>query len=94
MDIEAYVPGKSAAPAGVKLYKLSSNETPLGASPKAIAAYKALAEKLEFYPDGNSAVLREAIARRYGLDADRIVCGAGSDEILNYPDPCLCRPGR
>ena len=38
MEIEAYVPGKSAAPAGVKLYKLSSNETPLGASPKAIAA--------------------------------------------------------
>lgn len=93
MDIQAYVPGKSNAPAGVKLYKLSSNETPLGASPKAIAAYKALAEKLEFYPDGNSAVLREAIARRYGLDADRIVCGAGSDEILNLLTHAFVGPG-
>ena len=45
MAIEAYVPGKSSAPAGVKLVKLSSNETPLGPSPGAIAAFKALADK-------------------------------------------------
>jgi histidinol-phosphate aminotransferase len=51
MDIEAYVPGKSAAPAGVKLHKLSSNENPLGASPKAIEAARAVADRLEFYPD-------------------------------------------
>ncbi len=82
LDIEAYVPGKSAAPAGVKLHKLSSNETPLGASPKAIAAYTALAGKLELYPDGSATRLREAIAGRYGLDPARIVCGTGSDELL------------
>mgnify|MGYP001071038767 CR=1 FL=1 len=83
LAIEAYVPGKSAAPAGVKLHKLSSNETPLGASPRAIAAFQAAANSLEFYPDGTASALREAIARRYGLDAARIVCGAGSDELLN-----------
>lgn len=82
LDIEAYVPGKSAAPAGVKLHKLSSNESPLGPSPKAAAAYGALAGKLEFYPDGSATKLREAIAARYGLDAGRIVCGTGSDELL------------
>ena len=82
LDIEAYVPGKSAAPAGVKLHKLSSNETPLGPSPKAVAAYGALAGKLELYPDGSSTKLREAIAGRYGLDPARIVCGTGSDELL------------
>jgi histidinol-phosphate aminotransferase len=82
LDIEAYVPGKSSAPPGVKLHKLSSNETPLGASPKAIAAYGALAGKLELYPDGSATRLREAIAARYGLDAGRIVCGTGSDELL------------
>jgi histidinol-phosphate aminotransferase len=82
LDIEAYVPGKSSAPAGVKLHKLSSNETPLGPSPKAVAAYGNLAGKLELYPDGSATKLREAIAGRYGLDANRIVCGTGSDELL------------
>jgi histidinol-phosphate aminotransferase len=82
LDIEAYVPGKSAAPAGVKLHKLSSNETPLGPSPKAIAAYGALSGKLELYPDGSATKLREAIAGRYGLDPARILCGTGSDELL------------
>jgi histidinol-phosphate aminotransferase len=82
LDIEAYVPGKSAAPAGVKLHKLSSNETPLGPSPKAVAAYGSLAGKLELYPDGSSTKLREAIGARYGLDISRILCGTGSDELL------------
>ncbi|POR53424.1 pyridoxal phosphate-dependent aminotransferase [Bosea psychrotolerans] len=82
LDIQAYVPGKSAAPAGVKLHKLSSNETPLGPSPKAVAAYGSIAGKLELYPDGSSTKLREAIAGRYGLDANRILCGTGSDELL------------
>lgn len=82
LDIEAYVPGKSAAPAGVKLHKLSSNETPLGPSPKAIAAYATVASKLELYPDGSATKLRAALAGRYGLDASRILCGTGSDELL------------
>lgn len=83
LEIEAYVPGKSKAPAGVKLHKLSSNETPLGPSPRAIEAYKAAATTLELYPDGSAEKLRGAIAARYGLDAGRIICGAGSDELLS-----------
>lgn len=83
LAIEAYVPGKSKAPAGVRLIKLSSNETPLGASPKAIAAFQAAAAKLELYPEGSSLALREAIGHAYGLDPARIVCGAGSDELLS-----------
>jgi histidinol-phosphate aminotransferase len=74
LDISAYVPGKSDAPGVAKVYKLSSNETPLGASAKAMAAYRALADHLEAYPDGASSRLREAIAQRYGLDPARIVC--------------------
>jgi histidinol-phosphate aminotransferase len=77
LDIEAYVPGESAVPGGIKPIKLSSNETPLGPSPKAVAAYKDAAGNLESYPDGQAAALRQAIARRYGLNAERIVCGAG-----------------
>ena len=82
LDISAYVPGESEVPSGVKPIKLSSNETPLGASPKATAAYKAAAETMHLYADGAATELRQAIARAYGLSADRIVCGAGSDEII------------
>src|SRR5437899_4137109 len=83
LDIEAYVPGKSTAPGVARVFKLSSNETPLGPSPKAIAAYRQVAEHLEDYPDGAASDLREAIGRAFGLDPDRIVCGAGSDDLLN-----------
>jgi histidinol-phosphate aminotransferase len=83
LDIEAYVPGKSSAPGVAKVFKLSSNETPLGPSPHAIEAYKGVATHLQDYPDGSAAALRQAIGRAFGLDPDRIVCGAGSDDLLN-----------
>jgi histidinol-phosphate aminotransferase len=83
MSISAYVPGESEVESGIKPIKLSSNETPLGPSPKAIAAYKAEADRLELYPDGASTALRKAIARHYGLDPACIVCGAGSDELIS-----------
>ena len=83
LEISPYVPGKSQAPGVAKVFKLSSNETPLGPSFKAIAAYHAVAEHLQDYPEGSSADLRDAIGRAFGLDPDRIVCGAGSDDILN-----------
>ena len=83
LDISAYVPGESDVPGGMKPIKLSSNESPLGASPKAIAAFQAEAGHLDRYPDGAALQLRQAIGRQYGLDPARIVCGAGSDELLN-----------
>ncbi|HXW41702.1 MAG TPA: histidinol-phosphate transaminase, partial [Xanthobacteraceae bacterium] len=83
LDIEAYVPGKSQAPGAVKVFKLSSNESPLGPSPRAVAAYQACADSLQDYPDGSASDLREAIGRAFGLDPDRIVCGAGSDDLLH-----------
>src|SRR5271155_4969700 len=83
LEIEPYMPGKSSAPGLAKVFKLSSNETPLGPSPRAIAAYQAVAAHLEDYPDGSASELREAIGRAFGLDPDRIVCGAGSDDLLN-----------
>src|SRR6266540_306619 len=83
LAIDPYVPGKSTAPGLARVIKLSSNETPLGPSPRAVAAYHAVGEHLEDYPDGDSTALREAIGRAFGLDPNRIVCGAGSDELLN-----------
>jgi histidinol-phosphate aminotransferase len=93
LKIQAYVPGKSSAPGVAKVFKLSSNETPLGPSPNAIAAYKALADHLEDYPDGSATALREAIGKAYGLDPSRIVCGTGSDELLNLLAHAYLGPG-
>jgi histidinol-phosphate aminotransferase len=84
LDIAPYTPGKSGAGLSGRVFKLSANETPLGPSPKAIEAYKAAANHLEDYPEGTSRALRETIGRTFGLDPDRIICGAGSDELLNY----------
>ena len=81
LDITAYVPGKAGAK-GAKVHKLSANESPIGASPAAVDAYVREAASLSLYPDGAATALREAISARYGLASDRIICGAGSDEIL------------
>ena len=83
LDIAPYVPGKSTAPGVAKVFKLSSNESPLGPSAKAIAAYREVGEHLEDYPDGAASDLRDAIGAAFGLDPARIVCGAGSDDLLN-----------
>ncbi|MGE0845135.1 MAG: histidinol-phosphate transaminase [Flavobacteriaceae bacterium] len=90
--IAPYVPGKGGGASG-KVHKLSSNETPLGPSPKAIEAFREAAKSLELYPDGAASALREAIAARYGLDARRIVCGTGSDELLNLIAHAYLGPG-
>src|SRR3982074_3299246 len=77
LDIAPYTPGKRPhATPGRKVFKLSANETPFGRAPKAVAAYKKAAAQLEDYPEGTSRVLREAIGRAFGLDPDRIICGA------------------
>jgi histidinol-phosphate aminotransferase len=93
MKIAPYVPGKDAVEGKETIAKLSSNEGALGPSPKAMAAYAKAAGELHRYPDGDSARLRIAIGRHYGLDAKCIVCGAGSDELLNLLVRAYCGPG-
>jgi histidinol-phosphate aminotransferase len=90
LDIHPYVPGASGPKDAVKL---SSNENPLGCSPKAAEAFTAAAASLNRYPDGGATRLREAIAKAEGLDADRIVCGAGSDELLQLIGRAYLAPG-
>ncbi|WP_455873998.1 histidinol-phosphate transaminase [Rhizobium yanglingense] len=93
LDIAAYVPGKEHAPGVARVYKLSSNETPLGASPKAIEAFREAAGHLERYPDGQAIELREAIAAVHGLNPANIMCGNGSDELLGLLCHVYLSPG-
>ncbi|MEM5516086.1 histidinol-phosphate transaminase [Henriciella sp. AS95] len=74
-------------------WKLSSNENPLGCSAAAREALSKTAEHLELYPDGSALKLREAIGKKYGIDPDRIVCGAGSDEIFQLLGRAYLSPG-
>ena len=94
LDIALYVGGRSAVPGVAKVYKLSSNESPLGPSPAAMAALAAAAHDLQLYPDGNSRLLREAIAKTYGLDPARIVVGGeGSGPLLTMLANAYLMPG-
>ena len=93
LDIVPYVGGRAEAAGVAKTYKLSSNESALGASPKAIEAFQSVAHGLDIYPEGSAKTLRDALARHYGLDANRIVCGNGSDEILTLLATAYLRPG-
>lgn len=93
IQIAAYVPGRDKAAPGVRLHKLSSNETPLGASPAAIEAYRQAADTLQIYPDGSAAALRTAIANVHGLNPDNIVCSNGSDELLGLLASTYIGPG-
>ncbi len=92
-EISPYVPGSATAGGHAKPVKLSSNENPWGASPAALEALKEAADSVHRYPDGTAASLRARIADLHGLDADRIVCGTGSDEILQLLPAIYCAPG-
>lgn len=93
LDIAPYVGGESKAAGVERPIRLASNESALGPSPKAIAAYKALADEIHRYPDGGAAELRAAIGRAHGLDPERIVCGAGSDELIGMLLRAYAGPG-
>ena len=81
LDMPAYVGGREAVDGIDNPFKLSANENPLGASPKALAALETLGDP-SIYPDGSALALRQKLAAVHGLDAARIVCGNGSDDIL------------
>lgn len=93
LDIAPYVPGKSKGSHGRTVHKLSSNETPLGTSENVKYVIEEVARALELYPDGAATQLRNAIGEVYGLNPDRIICGAGSDEILSLLAYCYLGPG-
>ena len=91
--ISPYVGGRASVGGLARVFKLSSNESPLGPSPAAREAFERSAENLEIYPEGSARLLREAIAEAHGLHPERIVCGNGSDELLTLLANAYLRPG-
>ena len=84
MDIALYEGGKAAVAGVTNVLKLSSNENPFGPSDKAKDAFARSVHQLHRYPSTDHASLRQAIAEVHGLDAARVICGVGSDEIITF----------
>ena len=93
LDIAPYVGGDAKLDGVERPIRLASNESALGPSPKAIAAYRALAGEIHRYPDGSADELRRALGERHGLDPAQIVCGAGSDELIGLLLRAYAGPG-
>lgn len=93
MEIALYQSGKSAIAGRTDVLKLSANENPLGPPPSAIAAMVEAAKGVHLYPSTDHADLRAAIAEVNGLDADRVICGVGSDEVLQFVTQAYAGPG-
>lgn len=93
MQIAPYVPGKSKTDDGRSVVKLSSNENPFGTADSVREAFRSATDCLERYPDSAAPELREAIAAHYGLDADRVIYGTGSDEVLHMAAGTFAGPG-
>ena len=91
-DIEAYKPGKSKIKKLKKIVKLSANESALGMSPKAIKVISDKKLNLERYPDGKSEILRKEISKKYKCNSDKIICGAGSDEVIQMICQLFLKP--
>ncbi|MGZ9811192.1 histidinol-phosphate transaminase [Pseudoroseicyclus sp. H15] len=93
MEIALYQGGQSAIAGRSDVLKLSSNENPLGPPPSAQQAIAAAAARAHIYPPTDHAALRAAIAEVHGLDPARIICGVGSDEVLQFVTQAYAGPG-
>jgi histidinol-phosphate aminotransferase len=93
LEIKPYVGGEASVPGVARVVRLASNENPLGTGTAARAAYRSLSGVLNRYPDGSASALRRAIAEAEGLDGERIVCGAGSDELISLLTNAYAGPG-
>ena len=95
---EPYLPGRSIESLKrerklSRIVKLASNENPLGPSPKVLAAMRQVGRKLFLYPDGASTALREALAKKADVTVERVIIGAGSDELIELLGKTFLNPG-
>lgn len=90
-EIKDYVPGQTPKKPGV--IKLASNENPFGPSPKALSAIIKEEKNLHIYPDQKSLLLREALAKKFGLSVGNIIIGNGSDDLMQIAASTFLQPG-
>ena len=90
--IEAYKPGKSKFKKLKKIIKLSANESALGMSPSVAKIISNKKLNLERYPDGKSELLRKEISKKYKCNFEKIICGAGSDEVIQMICQLFLKP--
>jgi len=93
MDIALYQGGAASVEGVADIVKLSSNENLYGPSPRASDAFRQSAGELHVYPSTQHERLREAIGEVHGLDAERVMCGVGSDEIISFLCYAYAGPG-
>jgi histidinol-phosphate aminotransferase len=93
LDISPYVPGESKVPGFQDPIKLASNESPLGPSPRVAEAISAQIGKLHLYPDPDAVELRQALGQAYGINADNVICTAGSEQLLHLLARAYAGPG-
>ncbi len=93
MEIALYQGGAAHVAGVTNVVKLSSNENPFGPSPRAVQAMQDAAAQMHRYPSSDHAALRQAIGEVHDLDPERIICGAGSDEIIAFLCQCFAGPG-
>ena len=91
-NIEPYKPGKSKIKELKNIIKLSANESALGMSPKATKIISNKKLNLERYPDGKSQNLRKEISKKFKCNPDKIICGAGSDEVIQMICQLFLKP--
>ncbi len=93
----AYVPGKPIEEVerelGVSAIKLASNENAFGPSPRALEAMKKQLASSHRYPDAGGFYLREKLAERHGMEAEQVVLGCGSTELIQLLCRIYCAPG-
>jgi histidinol-phosphate aminotransferase len=98
--IAPYVPGKPIAETArelgipeAEILKMASNENPLGASPRAVAAIRGALDELHYYPDGSGFELKRVLSRKLGVTPENIVLGNGSNDVLELAGRAFLRPG-
>jgi len=99
-DVPVYEPGRPieevARELGLKpgsIIKLASNENPLGPSPKAVVAMRRALATAHLYPDGGGFYLRQALAKKLGVERDNVVLGTGSNEVIEFLYHAFVAPG-
>ncbi len=93
INIEAYKPGRSLLKKKKKVIKLSANESALGMSPKVLKILKSKNYKISKYPDSKSTDLRKIISSKFKCEFNKIICGSGSDEIIQMICQLFIKPG-